>query len=153
MAELVDALDSKSGYRKVVQVRFLFWAQKPRVILGAFLFSRPSRIYSRKVEEIRKQRRLRRREAFGYAPLLEVGATKCSRQSCSGHKKPPTMLGVFYFHFLIDRISTSMIKALLGGIRGGLPFSPNANFEGIKTCHLEPSGIIIKASFKPGKKL
>lgn len=27
MAELVDALDSKSGYRKVVQVRFLFWAQ------------------------------------------------------------------------------------------------------------------------------
>ena len=26
MAELVDALDSKSGYRKVVQVRFLFWA-------------------------------------------------------------------------------------------------------------------------------
>ncbi len=31
MAELVDALDSKSGYRKVVQVRFLFWAQKPNV--------------------------------------------------------------------------------------------------------------------------
>jgi hypothetical protein len=29
MAELVDALDSKSGYRKVVQVRFLFWAQCP----------------------------------------------------------------------------------------------------------------------------
>ena len=29
MAELVDALDSKSGYRKVVQVRFLFWAQYP----------------------------------------------------------------------------------------------------------------------------
>lgn len=29
MAELVDALDSKSGYRKVVQVRFLFWAQTP----------------------------------------------------------------------------------------------------------------------------
>jgi hypothetical protein len=28
MAELVDALDSKSGYRKVVQVRFLFWAQQ-----------------------------------------------------------------------------------------------------------------------------
>jgi hypothetical protein len=27
MAELVDALDSKSGYRKVVQVRFLFGAQ------------------------------------------------------------------------------------------------------------------------------
>ena len=26
MAELVDALDSKSGYRKVVQVRFLFGA-------------------------------------------------------------------------------------------------------------------------------
>lgn len=26
MAELVDALDSKSGYRKVVKVRFLSWA-------------------------------------------------------------------------------------------------------------------------------
>ncbi len=26
MAELVDAPDSKSGYRKDVQVRFLFWA-------------------------------------------------------------------------------------------------------------------------------
>lgn len=26
MAELVDALDSKSGIRKDVQVRFLFWA-------------------------------------------------------------------------------------------------------------------------------
>ena len=26
MAELVDALDSKSGFRKEVQVRFLFWA-------------------------------------------------------------------------------------------------------------------------------
>lgn len=30
MAELVDALDSKSGYRKVVQVRFLFWAQQKK---------------------------------------------------------------------------------------------------------------------------
>jgi hypothetical protein len=29
MAELVDAPDSKSGYRKVVQVRFLFRAQYP----------------------------------------------------------------------------------------------------------------------------
>lgn len=28
MAELVDALDSKSGFRKGVQVRFLFWALK-----------------------------------------------------------------------------------------------------------------------------
>ena len=27
MAELVDALDSKSCIRKDVQVRFLFWAQ------------------------------------------------------------------------------------------------------------------------------
>jgi hypothetical protein len=26
MAELVDASDSKSGFRKEVQVRFLFWA-------------------------------------------------------------------------------------------------------------------------------
>jgi hypothetical protein len=28
MAELVDASDSKSGFRKKVQVRFLFWAQE-----------------------------------------------------------------------------------------------------------------------------
>jgi hypothetical protein len=28
MAELVDASDSKSGSRKGVQVRFLFWAPK-----------------------------------------------------------------------------------------------------------------------------
>ncbi len=28
MAELVDASDSKSGVRKDVQVRFLFWAQE-----------------------------------------------------------------------------------------------------------------------------
>ncbi len=32
MAELVDALDSKSGYRKVVQVRFLFWARDTYLI-------------------------------------------------------------------------------------------------------------------------
>jgi hypothetical protein len=31
MAELVDASDSKSGVRKDVQVRFLFWALKPRI--------------------------------------------------------------------------------------------------------------------------
>lgn len=37
MAELVDAPDSKSGYRKVVQVRFLFWAQK--VIFKNHFFS------------------------------------------------------------------------------------------------------------------
>ena len=30
MAELVDASDSKSGFRKKVQVRFLFWALKAR---------------------------------------------------------------------------------------------------------------------------
>jgi hypothetical protein len=29
MAELVDAPDSKSGFRKKVQVRFLFWALNP----------------------------------------------------------------------------------------------------------------------------
>ncbi|GEM_PF-909871 len=34
MAELVDALDSKSGYRKVVQVRFLFWALDKRLIIN-----------------------------------------------------------------------------------------------------------------------
>ena len=32
MAELVDASDSKSGYRKVVQVRFLFRALKTNKI-------------------------------------------------------------------------------------------------------------------------
>ncbi len=38
MAELVDALDSKSSVRKDVQVRFLFWAQTPRhASVGAFL--------------------------------------------------------------------------------------------------------------------
>jgi hypothetical protein len=38
MAELVDALDSKSGYRKVVQVRFLFWAQRPWYEVPGFSF-------------------------------------------------------------------------------------------------------------------
>lgn len=37
MAELVDALDSKSGYRKVVQVRFLFWAQTRHILSGFFI--------------------------------------------------------------------------------------------------------------------
>ena len=36
MAELVDALDSKSGFRKEVQVRFLFWAQKTTLSGGFF---------------------------------------------------------------------------------------------------------------------
>lgn len=41
MAELVDALDSKSGFRKGVQVRFLFWAHQKlckSLIYKAFLF-------------------------------------------------------------------------------------------------------------------
>ena len=33
MAELVDAPDSKSGIRKDVQVRFLFWAQERAIVL------------------------------------------------------------------------------------------------------------------------
>ena len=37
MAELVDALDSKSGYRKVVQVRFLFGAQSH--LFGGFSYA------------------------------------------------------------------------------------------------------------------
>jgi hypothetical protein len=43
MAELVDASDSKSGTRKGVQVRFLFWAQvfpdssKPALAAGFFI--------------------------------------------------------------------------------------------------------------------
>ena len=42
MAELVDASDSKSGTRKGVQVRFLFWAQTPfqRSWKGVFLCER-----------------------------------------------------------------------------------------------------------------
>jgi hypothetical protein len=43
MAELVDALDSKSGYRKVVQVRFLFWAQRPGTQVSVFFFARNRR--------------------------------------------------------------------------------------------------------------
>ena len=39
MAELVDASDSKSGVRKDVQVRFLFWAQ-PHHPNEVFSFSR-----------------------------------------------------------------------------------------------------------------
>ena len=35
MAELVDAPDSKSGYRKVVQVQFLFRAPKLKPALRA----------------------------------------------------------------------------------------------------------------------
>lgn len=38
MAELVDASDSKSGVRKDVQVRFLFWAQIKSFEIEAFLF-------------------------------------------------------------------------------------------------------------------
>lgn len=38
MAELVDASDSKSGVRKDVQVRFLFWAQGKATLKVAFLF-------------------------------------------------------------------------------------------------------------------
>ena len=42
MAELVDALDSKSGYRKVVQVRFLFWApNKKAAVISGFLVQVP----------------------------------------------------------------------------------------------------------------
>ena len=47
MAELVDAPDSKSGFRKEVQVRFLFWARfhlhssKPGIIAGFVVQFRP----------------------------------------------------------------------------------------------------------------
>jgi hypothetical protein len=43
MAELVDALDSKSGYRKVVQVRFLFRAQKNKTRAGRGFYFLPKR--------------------------------------------------------------------------------------------------------------
>ena len=39
MAELVDALDSKSGFRKGVQVRFLFWARVTAdLLIGCFIW-------------------------------------------------------------------------------------------------------------------
>ncbi len=38
MAELVDALDSKSGIRKDVQVRFLFWARKKLSNIGGLFY-------------------------------------------------------------------------------------------------------------------
>ena len=80
------------GLKKVV--RFLFWAQKPRVILGAFLFSRPSRINSRKVEEIRKQRRLRRREAFGYAPFWKSAKRSAADNHVLGTNPVTKMTGL-----------------------------------------------------------
>jgi hypothetical protein len=39
MAELVDASDSKSGVRKDVQVRFLFWARQSLVSIYYKAFS------------------------------------------------------------------------------------------------------------------
>ncbi len=39
MAELVDALDSKSGYRKVVGVRFPLWAQTLSRAIGTGFFN------------------------------------------------------------------------------------------------------------------
>lgn len=40
MAELVDASDSKSGVRKDVQVRFLFWAQTEAMLRFCILNAR-----------------------------------------------------------------------------------------------------------------
>lgn len=51
MAELVDALDSKSGYRKVVQVRFLFWAQSPNKNVGAFSICLTTFIYCNRLKQ------------------------------------------------------------------------------------------------------
>ena len=53
MAELVDALDSKSGYRKVVQVRFLFWAQTLSRKWQGFLMRKRCE-YTRKSLSIKK---------------------------------------------------------------------------------------------------
>ena len=44
MAELVDALDSKSCIRKDVQVRFLFWALSP-IFWGFFMPWKPYKTY------------------------------------------------------------------------------------------------------------
>ena len=41
MAELVDASDSKSGFRKKVQVRFLFWALRTDVLKRRFFHLKP----------------------------------------------------------------------------------------------------------------
>ena len=73
MAELVDALDSKSSVRKDVQVRFLFWAQTPRhASVGAFLIYGDSSL----LEKANKYKRpaIPQRgivEALG-TPLVEV---------------------------------------------------------------------------------
>jgi hypothetical protein len=44
MAELVDALDSKSCIRKDVQVRFLFWAHN-HLFEVVFFMANPYKIY------------------------------------------------------------------------------------------------------------
>lgn len=70
MAELVDALDSKSGYRKVVQVRFLFWAQAkvPHKVRDFFMGATEAcfRERTEKNPRLAKQVGL----LLGYAPLL-----------------------------------------------------------------------------------
>lgn len=41
----------------------------------------------------------------------------------------------------METSSTSKTRAELGPITGGLPAGPYARSEGIKTCHLDPTGI------------
>ena len=53
MAELVDASDSKSGYRKVVQVRFLFRAQSlPNEVGRAFFYAVDELIRKKPIEPL-----------------------------------------------------------------------------------------------------
>ena len=77
MAELVDALDSKSGYRKVVQVRFLFWAQAKSPAHGAGFFYGHDRSLLQGVDREKSQTcEASGTFCLGTPPFREVGATQ-----------------------------------------------------------------------------
>ena len=75
MAELVDALDSKSGYRKVVQVRFLFWAQTLSRKWRGFLMRVANQACLNEHTSIKKPNEMRSilLKGFGYAPRRSQG--------------------------------------------------------------------------------
>ena len=82
MAELVDALDSKSSVRKDVQVRFLFWAQTLSRFSGQGFLMQKCCELARKSLSVKKPNKARSDllKGFGYAPLWK-SANKVSRQS------------------------------------------------------------------------
>ena len=59
MAELVDALDSKSSVRKDVQVRFLFWAQTLSRFSGQGFLMRKRCELARKSLSVKKPNKAR----------------------------------------------------------------------------------------------